>query len=103
MDPTTVPWEKAFNYGLPTLLLLIFLWMTYKAASWIGAYFLTPIKDRVVAFLDKLEKAIEHLTKQAEGWHCSYPAGGCQNYLPPHHQPPPNYFGPHRPPESGAK
>ena len=95
MDPTAIPWEKAFNYGLPTVLLLLVLWLLYRGTSWIGANFLLPIKDRIVKFLDNLETAVAGLSKQAEGWHCNYPENGCANF-----QPGPSRFGPHRPPEA---
>jgi len=95
MDLASLPWEKAFNYGLPTVLLLLMVWMLYRGASWLGNHFLLPLKDRIVKFLDNLEAAVAALSKQAEGWHCNYPENGCANFSPGAGR-----FGPQRPPEA---
>ena len=82
MDPTAIPWEKAFNYGLPTVLLFALLWLLQRGATAVFTHFLLPIKDRVVKFLDGIEVTLTKLVQQSESWHCNYPPNGCRNYNP---------------------
>ncbi len=53
--------EKAFNYGLPTVLLIGLVFGIVKAVAWLGPNFLTPIKDQIVIHLSKLDSAIDSM------------------------------------------
>lgn len=59
--------EKAFDYGLPTVLLFLLLLGMWKAVAWLGPNFLTPIKDQIVTHLTKLDAAIDAMMELIRG------------------------------------
>jgi hypothetical protein len=59
--------ERAFNYGLPTVLLVLVLVFLYRGIVWLGPNFLTPIKDQVILHLSKIDAAIDTMMHLVRG------------------------------------
>ena len=49
--------------GLPTTILLAFVWVSYKSIIWLGEYILIPITTKHIEFLKNVENSLKTADK----------------------------------------